>query len=292
MSEQQTHHAPPAEPAERVIAPDQFEAQLDFLHRQGWTDGLPVVPPTPERVAAMLTGTQRQPDELIGLIPPRWGTATVEVIAANAVMAGCQPRYMPVIITALEALLDSRFNLYGTQATTHAVAPLLVLNGPIIDDLNFNFGYNLFGPGWQANATVGRAINLILRNVGGALPGGLDRSTAGQPGKYSFCIAENEAENPWEPLHVERGFQADQSTVTVHAAGGILDLNDRSSQSAADLIQILGQSLRIHAGNGHLIGGGTAPGHLPRARLPPQSERYYQRRIQAHPLGARPDSQL
>ena len=244
-----------AAPAERLSAPDSLEAQLDVLYQQGWTDGLPVVPPTPERVEAMMAGTPRAPQELIGLIPPRWGTATVEVIAANAVMAGCRPAYMAVVITALEALLEKPFNLYGTQATTHAVAPLLILNGPVVNELSFNFGYNLFGPGWQANASVGRAINLILRNVGGAHPGGLDRSTTGQPGKYTFCMAENAAENPWEPLHVERGFRADQSTVTVHAAGGILDLNDRSSKTAADLMHMLARSLKIHTGNGHLIGG-------------------------------------
>ncbi len=242
-------------PAERLAAPGDLESQLDWLHQQGWTDGLPVVPPTPERVEAMIAGSRDASQTLIGLVPPRWGTATVEVIAANAVMAGCTPAYMPVVVTALKALLTRPYNLYGTQATTHAVAPLLILNGPVIETLNFNFGYNLFGPGWRANASVGRAINLILRNVGGAYPGALDRSTAGQPGKYTFCIAENEAENPWEPLHVARGFRADQSTVTVHPAGGILDLNDRSSRSAEDLMQMLAQSLKIHTGNGHLIGG-------------------------------------
>lgn len=241
--------------AERLSAPSDFEDQLDWLYRQGWTDGLPVVPPTPARVEAMIAGSRHEPQTLVGLVPPRWGTATVEVIAANAVMAGCLPQYMPVVITALEALLDRSYNLYGTQATTHAVAPLLILNGPIVSTLNFNFGYNLFGPGWRANASVGRAINLILRNVGGAYPGALDRSTSGQPGKYTFCIAENEAENPWTPLHVERGFQADQSTVTVHPAGGILDLNDRSSRTADDLMHMLAHSLKIHTGNGHLIGG-------------------------------------
>lgn len=161
----------------------------------------------------------------------------------------------PIHITALEALLEPRFNLYGVQATTHAVAPLLILNGPVVDDLSFNFGYNLFGPGWQANASVGRAINFILRNVGGALPGGLDRSTAGQPGKYTLCIAENATENPWELLHVERGFRPEHSTVTVHAAGGIVDLNDRSSMTAADLMRMLAQSLKIHTSNGYLMGG-------------------------------------
>ncbi len=237
------------------LAPDNLDAQIDWLHQQGWTDGLPVVPPTPARVEAMVAGSGRAPETLIGRVPPRWGMATVEVVAANAVMAGCRPDYMPVVVTALEALLDRSFNLYGTQATTHAVAPLLILNGPVVDALNFNFGYNLFGPGWRANASVGRTINLMLRNVGGAYPGALDRSTAGQPGKYTFCMAENAAENPWESLHVERGFRADQSTVTVHPAGGILDLNDRSSRTAEDLMHMLAQSLRIQTGNGHLIGG-------------------------------------
>ena len=244
-----------AEDERLVLAPDDLDAQIDWLHQQGWTDGLPVVPPTPARVEAMMAGSPRAPDALIGRVPPRWGMATVEVVATNAVMAGCRPDYMPVVLTALEALLERPYNLYGTQATTHAVAPLLILNGPVVERLSFNFGYNLFGPGWRANASVGRAINFILRNVGGAYPGGLDRSTAGQPGKYTFCMAENVAENPWEPLHVERGFRADQSTVTVHPAGGILDLNDRSSRSAADLMAMLAQSLKIHTGNGYLIGG-------------------------------------
>lgn len=241
--------------AERLPAPDSLDEQLDWLHSQGWTDGLPVVPPTPERVAPLVAATRCASEALIGLVPPRWGTATVEVIAANAVMAGCRPDHMPVVLAALDALLDPVFNLYGVQATTHAVTPLLILNGPIVDDLAFNFGYNLLGPGWLANAAVGRAINFILRNVGGALPGGLDRSTAGQPGKYTFCMAENEAEAPWEPWHVERGFRLEQSTVTVHAAGGIIDLNDRSSLSAADLMHLLARSLKIHTSNGYLMGG-------------------------------------
>ncbi len=242
-------------PAEKVRAPTSLEAQINFLNAKGWTDGLPVIPPTPERVEAMIDGSGCEPGEVIGLIPPRWGEATVEVIASNAVMAGCLPKYMPVVIAALEALLEKPYNLYGTQATTHAVAPLLILNGPIVDELGFNYGYNLFGPGWRPNATVGRAVNFVLRNVGGAHPGELDRSTAGQPGKYTFCAAENAAENPWEPLHVERGFREDQSVVTVYGAGGIFDFNDRSSKSAADLMHMLDNSLKTMCSNSYLIGG-------------------------------------
>jgi hypothetical protein len=179
----------------------------------------------------------------------------VEVVAANAVMAGCLPEYLPVVCTAIEAMLDGAFNLYGIQATTHAVAPLLVVNGPIAQALGFNSGHNLCGPGWRANATVGRAVNLVLRNVGGAHPGGLDRSTTGQPAKYSFCIAEDEEGSPWLPLHVERGFSHAQSTITVHGAGGVIDINDRSSRRAEDLLHMLAKSLITLGSNGYLIGG-------------------------------------
>ena len=179
----------------------------------------------------------------------------MEVVAANAVMAACAPEYMPVVFSALEALLEKPYNLYGTQATTHAVAPLLILNGPVVDELGFNYGYNLFGPGLRPNSTVGRAVNLVLRNVGGAHPGELDRITAGQPGKYTFCAAENAAENPWEPLHVERRFREDQSVVTVYGAGGIFDLNDRSSKTATDLMHMLANSLKIMGSNSYLVGG-------------------------------------
>ncbi|PON12912.1 hypothetical protein C2W62_37130 [Candidatus Entotheonella serta] len=153
-------------PLPNHLAADDLEAQIDWLYQQGWTDGLPVIPPTLIRVEAMVAGSGRAPETLIGRVPPRWGMATVEVIAANAVMAGCRPEYMPVVITALEALLDRSFNLYGTQATTHAVAPLLILNGPVVERLRFNFGYNLFGPGWQANASASHQLNVTQRRWG------------------------------------------------------------------------------------------------------------------------------
>jgi hypothetical protein len=182
---------------------------------RGWSDGLPIIPPTPDRVQHMLEGTRRGPQSLIGRIPPRWGDATVEKVAVNAVMAGCLPAYMPVLTTAIEAMLAPEFNLYGIQATTHPVAPLLILNGPLARQLDVNNSYNVYGPGWRANATIGRAIRLLLLNVGGGIPGKGDRSTQGSPAKFAFCIAENETRNPWLPLHVERGFDAGTSTVTV-----------------------------------------------------------------------------
>ena len=150
--------------------------------------------------------------------PPKGGRATVEKIAINAVMAGCKPAYLPVVITAVEALLDDRCNARGVQCSTHISTPLVIVNGPIVQALGINSGHNVFGQGWRANATIGRAVKLVLVNLGGAIPGVTDKATFGHPGKFTYCIAENEPANPWEPLHVERGFAHDDSTVTVFGA--------------------------------------------------------------------------
>ncbi len=218
----------------------EIDDDLELINRQyymrGWTDGLPIVPPTEERVYRMLDGMPRDPHDVLGRMPPRWGDVTVEKVAINAVMAGCLPAYMPVLVTAVEAMLEPQFNLYGIQATTHPVAPLLILNGPVAGDLDANSGYNAYGPGWRANASIGRAIRLLLLNVGGGVPGKGDRSTQGSPAKYSYCIAENEASTPWLPLHVERGFPPDTSTVTVWGGEGPHNINDHVSQSAANLL--------------------------------------------------------
>lgn len=222
--------------SEILEAEDDLEQINRDYYMRGWTDGLPIIPPTEERVQRMLEGTRREPQEVIGRIPPRWGDATVEKVAINAVMAGCMPVYMPVIITAFEAMLEPQFNLYGIQATTHPVTPLLILNGPLTRDLEVNNSYNAYGPGWRANATIGRAIRLILLNVGGGIPGKGDRSTQGSPAKYTYCIAENEMRNPWAPLHVERGFAADAGTVTVWGGESPHNINDHVSQSAANVL--------------------------------------------------------
>jgi hypothetical protein len=209
--------------ARRVEVADSLEGAIDAIElcfERGWTDGLPVVPPTGARVRAMLGGTGRAPDELIGLVPPRMGEATVEAVAINAVMAGCRPDYLPVVIAALEAMLEERFNLNGVQATTHSCAPLAIVNGPVVGRIGLNAGTNVFGQGFRANATIGRAIRLILTNLGGGAPDLGDKATHGHPGKFSFCIAENEAELPgagWAPLHVERGRAPEESAVTVLA---------------------------------------------------------------------------
>lgn len=227
---------------ERPFVSEQFEMDDDLeaitseYYMRGWTDGLPIVPPTAERVQRMLKGSRCDPQTVLGRIPPRWGDATIEKVAINAVMAGCLPAYMPVLVTAVEAMLEPRFNLYGIQATTHPVAPLLILNGPVVRALDVNSEYGAYGPGWRANASIGRAIRLLLQNVGGAAPGKGDRSTQGGPAKYSYCLAENEARNPWLPLHVERGFAPELSTVTVWGGEGPHNVNDHVSQNAVNLL--------------------------------------------------------
>jgi len=192
-----------------------FDRVNDLFYARGWTDGLPIVPPTEERVQALLAGMPwRGADDLISIVPPRMGAATMQQIAVNAVMAGCRPEYLPVIVAALQAVSEPQYGLAHRQTTTHAGAPLMIVNGPVVERLRINCGRGLFGPGWRANATIGRALRLVLVNVGGAGPG-VDASQTGHPGKYTYCIAEYEAANPWEPLHVERGFARGQSVVTV-----------------------------------------------------------------------------
>jgi hypothetical protein len=194
---------------------DAIDDVNDYFYERGWTDGLPIVPPTEERVEAMLAGMPwHKADELISVVPPRMGNATMRQIAVNAVMAGARPEYLPVIVAALNAVSEPAYGLSHRQTTTHAGAPLIIVNGPIVERLRINCGRGVFGPGWRSNATIGRALRLVLVNVGGAGPG-VDASQTGHPGKYTYCIAEYEAANPWEPLHVERGYKRDESVVTV-----------------------------------------------------------------------------
>ncbi len=243
--------------SERVQVADSVEAVNDLFFEKGWSDGLPVIPPTEEAVERMLAGTNRDPTEVVAAIPPWWGEATVEKIAINAVMAGCLPEYMPLIITAIAAMCDEPFNLYAVQPTTHPVAPLMIINGPIAKRLDINSGSGAFGPGWRSNATIGRAIRLILMNIGGAFPGKMDMSTQGQPSKYTFCIAENEDKNPWEPLHVERGFDASTSTVTVVAAENPHNVNDHTAVTAEEVLTSIVGSIAIMGSNNVLSRRGT-----------------------------------
>ncbi|MFH1487091.1 MAG: UGSC family (seleno)protein [Chloroflexota bacterium] len=203
-----------------VEAPASLRVANALFYERGWTDGLPIVPPTAEEVQQMLRYTDRDPQDVVAKVAPRWGKATVEKIAINAVMAGCLPEYFPAVIAAVQAVSEPEFNLFALQQTTNPVAPLTIFNGPIAKEIKLNSGYNVLGQGWQANATIGRAVRLVLTNIGGGIPGVTDKASHGMPGKFSFCIAENEEDSPWAPLHVERGFENGVSTVTVAGVQG------------------------------------------------------------------------
>jgi hypothetical protein len=192
-------------------------AAIETYFEKGWTDGLPVVPPTEERVWAMLAAMGKQPEDVLGEIPARARTITAEKLAINAVMAGCLPAYAPVLLAMCEALCEPAFSVHGPTASTSGMGVLLIVNGPVASQIGLNAGENLFGPGWRANATIGRALRLLLRNVCGAVPGVLDRSCFGHPGKFTYCIAEDEGRSPWTPLHAERGIPPEESAVTLFA---------------------------------------------------------------------------
>jgi hypothetical protein len=232
---------------------DDFEDCYQWIVSNQLGDGLPVVPPTEERVARMLGGYPGDPQQVIASIPPSWSPATLEKIAICAVMAGCRPEYMPIVVAAVEAMTDPSVNLYGLQATTGYGGPTLVVNGPVARALDINGSTGAFGPGWRANATIGRAIKQICIAVGGGIAGVTDRSTFGWPGKYGFCFAENEVASPWEPLHVERGFAIDDSTVLVAGVNSILTLLVGATTGRATL-ERLADSL-IHC-------AGAMAGHL------------------------------
>ncbi len=193
---------------------------IERCYELGWTDGLPVVPPTTERVQQFLDCAGRPVGEVLGSIAERRREISVGKVAANAVMAGCLPEYFPVVLAAIEAILDPSFNLIGPSSSLGGAGILVIINGPVIQDLGINCRNNLFGPGNRANSTIGRSIRLILMNACASIPGLFDRSILGHPGKFSYCIAENESETHWNPLHVERGFSPEESTVTVFACEG------------------------------------------------------------------------
>ena len=222
-----------------TAASDEFE----FLFDRGLTDGLPVVPPTEARVLRMLEGTSRAATEVVAHVPPNLAPARVEKVAINAVMAGCKPEYLPVVLAAVEAACTDDFNLHGVLATTYFVGPLIIVNGPIRREIGINCGPNAFGQGARANSTIGRALQLVVRNVGGGRPGEVDMATLGQPGKVGACIGELEEESCWEPLHVERGFRSGDSTVTVFAAEAPRAIRDQLSRSGPSLAGSMGLSL-------------------------------------------------
>jgi hypothetical protein len=221
-------------------AEDVFEA----MYARGWSDGLPLIPPTPDRVERMLTGTSRDPAEIMGQMPPDLVDCSVEKVAVNAVMAGCLPEYLPTVLACVEAALTDSFNMHGLAATTYFSGPVVIVNGPVRTRIGMNHGFNVLGPGNRANATIGRALNLVVRNVGGSVPGGVDRSALGSPGKYTFCFAEDEEGSSWEPLSAERGFAPGVSTVTLFAGHGPHEVNDQRSRTPESLTRSFAAHLR------------------------------------------------
>lgn len=220
----------------RRIEVAELEDEMETAFERGWSDGLPVVPPTPARVLRMLDGTSRPADEVVAVVPPDLVPVTVEKVAVNAVMAGCRPEYLPVVLAAVEAACTDSFNMHGLLCTTYFSGPVVIVNGPVASRIGMNSGVNCLGQGNRANATIGRALQLVVRNVGGGLPGGIDRATFGSPGKLTFCFAEDEAGSPWEPLSVERGFAAGASTVSLfpgHGPSAIVDQISRTPESLA-----------------------------------------------------------
>jgi len=236
----------------RKIEYGQDADPVEICYERGWTDGLPVTPPTDERILAMLKGAQRRADEVVGKIPPYLGACTVEKVAINAVLAGCRPEYMPVVLAALEAALEPVFTLHGVLATTYFSSPIVIVNGPIARRIGMNCGLNALGQGNRANATIGRALNLIVQNVGGGRPGEADRSTLGAPSKFTLCFAEDESDPEWEPLSVARGFRRGVSTVTLFQGHGPEAWVDQKSRTPEGLTRSAALSL-VKIGHPHLV---------------------------------------
>jgi hypothetical protein len=229
--------------SDRRSAPEDPEALFAFVEEQGWGDGLPIIPPTEARVQAMLEATPLPPSHLLGLVEPRRGEATVEKVAINAVMAGCRPDCLPAVIAAVEAVCQPEYNLYALNTTTCCAAPALMINGPARHRLGIECGYSCLGNNGRANATIGRALRLVLRNAGGSIPGAVSKSTFGQPGRVSLCFGEWEERSPWEPFHVRRGFAADESVVSVTCATGTQDIADIWAESGEELVLLLAHSI-------------------------------------------------
>lgn len=236
-------------------------AALELLHQLGCTDGLPVVIPTPERVAAMVLASGLDASIDLGTMGPLGAASTVEAVATNTVMAGCVPDHMPIVVAALRALLRPEFDLAEVQATTHSVAPLIVLNGPLPQACDVASGFGALGPGHRANASIGRAVRLCLMNIGGARPGVSDMALLGHPGKFTMCLAEDEAASPWEPLSVAAGFAPDDSVVTVvgvEAPHSVVFVDDADSpDSPARLLRVLAAAIATTGSNNAFFRAGS-----------------------------------
>ena len=228
----------------RIAVPNASAAIQDYYEAQGWTDGLPVVPATEDLVWEMLGTFGRDPAQSLGVIQPRNASVTLEKIAINAVMAGCRPEHFPVVVAAVRAILQPAFNVAGCQATTGGAAPVIIVNGPLATQLSINGDAGCFGPGYRANAAIGRALRLVIRNLAGLIPGEMDKATLATPGRYTFCFAENEARSPWEPRHVELGFAASASIVTLTAVRAVYPMMETTVATGREVLQTLVESIK------------------------------------------------
>lgn len=246
--------------ARELVEEDTFAgalAMIERMYQEGWTDGLPVVPPHEDLVRAMVQASGRNGADIVGKVPPRMGVATVEAVAINAVMAGCRVEYMPAVLASLDAALDERFGLREVQNTTDPSAPLIMVSGPAVKELSINHGVNVFGHGFRANATIGRALRLVMVNLGGGHPDTGDKSTLGSPAKFSFCIGVDE-DTPWQPLHVERGFRPDESCVTLFPCEPPHDIHVPTGPGMGETaLQVIAESMAA-IGTGNMIMGGQS----------------------------------
>ena len=238
------------------VPADEQALRREFSRRT-WSDGLPVIAPTEERVEAMLEYCDRDPLEVLGVIAPRRGEATVQAVAVCAVMAGCEPRMFPALVAAVQGIGREEFNISGVNATTHPNTVMMLLNGPIAREIGAHGGMGCFGPTFETNATLGRALRLVQLNIGGATPGHGDRATQGTPAKFTFCVAENEAESPWAPFQTTRGFSAEDSTVTVYACEAPHNIEDHGSNTGLGIMQTVVGSMGQAGSNNILARGDT-----------------------------------
>ena len=232
-------------------------ACFDEFYGRGWTDGLPVIPPTRELVDRMMSTVDLPPDHLVGNLAPRTGAATIERIAINAVMAGCLPAYFPVLVTAIEIAAAPSFGLLGVNSTTNPAVPMIIVNGPIRNEIGINCGYSVLGPGYRANSTIGRAFSLCMINIAGRSVGDICKSTHKHPGAYTMCIGEYEERSPWESLHVERGFGRDESTVSILTTTGTTSMLAHDCSSGEEILTVFAGSTAIVGSNNMFIGYGS-----------------------------------
>ena len=227
------------------------EAIFEDFYARGWTDGLPVIPPTPARVERMIAAGGRPANEVVAILEPRNAPATVEKIAINAVMAGCHPSYFPVLLTIVECMPHPGVDPLGMNTTTNPVWLMSVVNGPVRQKLNINSGYGVLGPGWRANATIGRATRLIQLNTAGSIPAEVTKSCQAHPGRYGQCVGEFEERSPWEPLHVERGFKKEESAVTLVAPMSAIRITETDCKTAEGLLHFIAGCMDSPTTAGH-----------------------------------------